>query len=173
MPKKKRHISEFTEEPIKLNASSRRMFTRIRNGVQEGESGASILKRARASGLKIGNEQFYRTVRLAKAYNESGKALKFGRNDSVLSDNLIPIVPQGINMRGNYQYILELTSKSKIDDEEKSIFITVRSAQGLSKTQIRNQAQLIIESSNSVRKETYEDLGDDFSIDFVEAFRRV
>lgn len=176
--KRKNKVSkQLTQENIELNNSSRKLFRRIRDGVEDGESGASMLRRFRASGLHIGNSEFYKTVRLAKSYRIAGTTVKNARLDTIVPDNKIPLVPAHIVMRGNYQYVVKLTASNKSDlDAEgnvKTAYLTVRSAQALSRRQINTITASMVEAGNTQGKEKYEFTGDNFRISIEESYRRV
>lgn len=177
MPKRKKFVPEFNKNRIEISPASRRLFRKIRDGVEDGETGASMLRRFRASGFRIKTQDFYQTVRLAKSYRESGRSIKFAPNNQVIPDEKIPLVPDHIIMRGNYQYVVKVSSSHKddldSDGKPKVIYLTVRSAQNLSKLRIKELTGLIAEHAAEKNNERYEFVGTNIRIEVVEAYRRV
>ncbi len=176
--KKQDFIKEFNQENISFSTSSRANFKRIRDGVEDGDNGAVILRRLRANGKHIANGEFYKTVRLAKAYRQAGRKIKFGRNDRVITGDELPLVPAHLVMRGEVQYIVKLTAGNKTDLDDdgnlKVTYLTIRTGtKGFSKNRINAITAGIADTQKAVDAERYEFMEDNFSVDIVEAYRRV
>lgn len=178
MARKKRRnfVKEFNKNQQPISQTSRRNFNRIRDGVENGETGVSILRRFRSQGIKIRTQEFYRTYRHAQAYDQAGRSVKFSQDNTIIGDDKIPLIPSGFNIRGNYQYIIKLKANSPddlVDGERKEINLTVRSAQPLSKSQVKEQAALIQDAQSRLGKERYDFIDDNFTIDILSVYRRI
>ena len=170
MPRKKQ--LKTAKQQTEISNSARVLFRRIRDASNEGESGAATLRRFRESGLKIRTSEFYKTWNLAKDYQSAGRSIKYSKQDYVLPDSKIPIVPQHTVMRGNYQYIIKVKGKTLEGDDAAPTHITIRSSTNISKRRINGLAGTIVSRGAEQNSEKYGYDLDTISFEIVEAYRR-
>lgn len=156
---------EFTE-------SSRRIFNRIRSGVNKGKSGRQIQQELRAEGFSrdegrgFSNASFWRAHRKARAFKGRGSALQHSRLNFVPKKESIPTSPF-VGFR-NYQYIIEVKG-TNIDGEPVTHFITVASNRPISRAAAFKDARASIEAD----AERYGiDLDEELTFRVMEIMRR-
>ncbi len=145
-----------------ISSKAKIILARIRDLEQEGLNGKEMLRRFRGQmtekdmekyprgrdlHIKISNNEFWKTRRLAHTWKDNARKIKFGRNDRIIPESSYGMTPFNMT-RGRYQHIVKIVGRTK-DGEKDEKFVTVTSSKRISKNDIYAGVEKIIENDKN------------------------
>lgn len=155
----------MTQEKPVLSTRGRQILARIRDMEQEGYSGRAMLRSFRGQltendlqkhpmaidlHIKVSNTEFWKARRLAASWRNNAYKAKYGRNDRTIPEKSYAPTPFNLT-RGRYQHVVKIVGRTH-DGERLEKFVTVSSQKRLSKQEIYEDADLILQND----RERYE-----------------